>query len=163
MNERQQAAFLWQWTQRRKHGALRVVSFGAAIGAAAGLLFAILMLWGMTYDGASFRLNEEEMAPFLLWLGRLLGPTAFLFVVSIPPFALLGAFLAYRVWGLVEGRYHALLDAGARVPDEPPTFSLKDRAPGLIVIAVFVLIALGLFYGLWWEVTTAGSDVSASA
>ncbi len=130
-----------------------VLLFGLGIGAAGGLLFAALALWAMTYGGRSFSLNEDEMAPFLLWLGRQLGPTAFLFVVSIPPFALLGAFLADRVWGMVESRYHALIEAGARVPNEKPAYTLKERAPGLIVLGLFILLALGLLYGIWWEVT----------
>lgn len=153
MNEREQAAFLWQWTQRRKHGRLRVLLLGLGVGAAGGLAFALLMLWAMTYDGGSFSLNQDEMAPFFLWLGRLLGPTAFLFVVSIPPFALLGAFLADRVWGLIESRYHALLDAGARIPSEKPRFTFRERAPALVVLGLFALLALGMLFGLWWEVT----------
>ncbi len=153
VNEGQHAAFLWQWSRRRSLGRRGVLLLGLGIGAAAGLLFATLMLWAMTYGGRSFSLNEDEMAPFLLWLGRLLGPTAFLFVVSIPPFALLGAFLADRVWGMVEHRYHALLAAGARVPAEKPAYPLKERMPGLIVLGLFVLLALGLLYGIWWEVT----------
>lgn len=126
---------------------------GLGIGAAAGLLFAALMLWAMTYDGGSFSLNEDEMAPFLIWLGRLLGPTAFLFAISIPPFALLGAFLADRVWGVVESRYNALIEAGVRVPNEKPAYTLRERAPGLIVLGIFILLALGMIYGIWWEVT----------
>lgn len=124
---------------------------GLGIGACGGLLFAVLMYWAMTMNGGSFRLNEDEMAPFLLWLGRLLGPTAFLFVVSIPPFALLGAFLVNRVWDMTDARYVAMIDAGARVPDEKPSFTLKERMPAMIVLALFALLALGLLYGLWWE------------
>ncbi|HYD72719.1 MAG TPA: hypothetical protein VEF55_06245 [Candidatus Binatia bacterium] len=151
MSGRQEQTFLWDWTRRRRHGRLAVLMFGLAIGAAGGLLFAILMLWGMTMNGASFGLNEDEMSPFMLWLGRLLGPTGFLFAVSIPAFAGLGAFLSFRVWDMIEYRYHSLLDAGVRVPDRRPSLTFKERMPAIIVLAVFGLIVLGMLYGLWWE------------
>lgn len=153
MNERQRDLFLWQWSRRRNRGRVGGLLLGLGIGAAGGLLFAILMYWAMTFNGRTFGLNEDEMAPFFLWLGRRLGPAVFLFVVSIPPFALLGAFLAHRAWGMLEDRYHALLNAGARTPDEKPTLTLKERAPHLVVLALIGLLVLGGFFGLWWEVT----------
>jgi hypothetical protein len=148
---RRDEAFLWEWTQRRRYGRLGVLMLGLAIGAIGGLVFAILMLWGMTMNGASFSLNEDEMWPFMLWLGRLLGPTGFLFAVSIPAFAGLGAILSFRVWDMVEHRYHSLLNTGARVPDERPLLTLRERIPTIIVLAIFGLLALGMLYGLWWE------------
>ena len=151
MTERREEAFLWEWTRRRRYGRLCVLMFGLGIGAAGGLVFAVLMLWGMTMNGASFGLNEDEMSPFMLWLGRLLGPTGFLFAISIPAFAGLGAFLSFRVWGMIEYRYHSLLDAGARVPDERPLLTLKERMPAIVVLVFFGLLALGMLYGLWWE------------
>lgn len=142
---------MWKWTRRRRHGRLGVLLLGLAIGAAGGLAFAILMLWGMTMNGASFSLNEDEMSPLLLWLGRLLGPTGFLFAVSIPAFAGLGAILSFRAWDIIEHRYHTLLNTGARVPEERPLLTLKERMPTLIVLAIFGLLVLGALYGLWWE------------
>jgi hypothetical protein len=32
-----------------------------------------------------------------------------------------------------------------------PVYTLKDRAPGLIVVGVAVLVLIGLLYGLWRE------------
>jgi hypothetical protein len=151
VSEGRDEAFLWEWTQRRRYGRLGVLMLGLAIGAIGGLVFALLMLWGMTMNGASFRLNEDEMSPFMLWLGRLLGPTGFLFAVSIPAFAGLGALLSFRVWDMVEYRYRSLLDAGARVPDRRPQLTLKQRIPAIIVLVFFGLLALGMLYGLWWE------------
>ena len=151
MSERQEQAFLWEWTRRRRFGRVGVLLFGLAIGAAGGLAFAILMFWGMTMNGASFRLNEDEMSPLMLWLGRLLGPTGFLFAVSIPAFAGLGAILSFRAWDMIEHRYHSLLNAGVRVPDERPLLTLKERRPTIIVLVIFGLLVLGMLYGLWWE------------
>ncbi len=153
MNGRPEEAFLWDWTRRRRYGRLGILMFGLAIGAVGGLVFALLMLWGMTMNGASFSLNEDEMSPFMLWLGRLLGPTGFLFALSIPAFAGIGAFLSFRVWDMIEHRYHSLLDAGARVPDERPVLTLKERMPAIIVLAVLVLLVVGMLYGLWWELS----------
>jgi hypothetical protein len=120
MNERQQAMFLWSWSQRRGLGRARVALIGAGVGALAGLAFAIIMLAAMTADGGA-SLNEDAMAPWMFALAKSLGPAVFLFVVSVPPFAALGAFLADRVWALQERQYQDLLAAGARVPDEPPS------------------------------------------
>jgi ABC-type Fe3+-siderophore transport system permease subunit len=120
MNERQQAVFLWNWSRKRQHGRSRVALIGLAVGAAAGLSFAIIMFVAMTMNGAKFSVAEDELAPILLWLSRSLGPTGFLFAVSIPPFALLGAFLADRVWGFSENMYQGLLDDGASVPSADP-------------------------------------------
>ena len=52
---------------------------------------------------------------------------------------------------MVEYRYHALLNAGARVPDQRPQLTLKERLPTIIVLAIFGLPVLGMLYGLWWE------------
>ncbi|HET9230039.1 MAG TPA: hypothetical protein VFO00_02045 [Vitreimonas sp.] len=153
MSGRRDEVFLWDWTRRRRYGRLGVLLLGLAIGAAGGLAFAILMFWGMTMNGGSFSLNEDEMSPFMLWLGRLLGPTGFLFAVSIPAFAGLGALLSFRAWDMIEHRYHTLLNAGLRVPDERPVLTLKERAPTIIVLAIFGLIVLGMLYGLWWELS----------
>lgn len=134
-------------------GPLGQLLVGLAFGAIAGLAFASLMLWAMTMNGATFSLNEDEMGPFLRWLGRLLGPTGFLFAISIPAFALLGAFLANRVWGMMEGQYHAILDTGARVPDAKPKLRWKDRAPTWIVLGFFVCLCAFLLVMIWWEVS----------
>jgi hypothetical protein len=119
MNERQQAVFLWSWSRRRALGRARAALIGAGVGALAGLAFAIVMLTAMTASGGA-SLNEDAMPPWMFALGKALGPAVFLFIVSVPPFAAMGAFLADRVWALQERQYHTLLAAGARVPDERP-------------------------------------------
>jgi hypothetical protein len=155
MKEHEQAAFLWQWTERRRIGKRGALLFGLGIGALGGLLFAVLMLYAMTANGGTFEVSDD-VAPFFRWLADLLGPTGFLFVVAIPPFALLGAFLANRVWGMLDSRYVALIDAGVRIPDTKPRWSLKDRAPALAVLGGFILLALWLLGMLFWEIERSG-------
>lgn len=152
MNERQQAAFLWQWSRRRRLGLPRLLIIGAGIGALGGLAFAVLMYVAMTANGGSFSLNEDEIGGLLLPVAQALGPTGFLFAISIPMFAGLGLFLAFTVGRRVEGTYQSLLDGGAQVPETKPPFSWKDRAPGLAVIAGFILLLVWMLVMLWWEI-----------
>ena len=43
---------MWEWTQRRPQSRTSILLRGAIIGALGGLLFATLMLYGMTRDGS---------------------------------------------------------------------------------------------------------------
>ncbi len=131
---------------------MHTLLFGAVVGAMSGLMFAILMLYAMTLNGGSFRVDEEAAGPFLSIFARALGPTGFLFFVSIPPFTALGAWLGYRVWGLMEDRYQALLQAGARIPLEKPVRSAKERFADRAVLGGFLLLSLFLFAMLVWEI-----------
>lgn len=137
--------FLYEWGKRREGGLGKVLLLGAGIGALGGLFFAMLF-WAAS---PNLSLNEEELAPFLLLYARAVGP--FLFSLALPAFAGLGAFLAFTAWRTMEARYHALIDSGARPATEKPVYTLKDRAGGLIVIGVAILVLIGLLYGVWWE------------
>jgi len=152
MNERQQNAFLWSWNQRRKRGQGHSILFGAGIGAIGGLLFALLMLYAMTANGGGFRVDEEEAGPILGAIARLLGPTGFLFFLSIPAFAGLGALLSSRVWGMMEHRYHNLINAGFQLPTTPVKLTLKEQRGGLIVLGALVLLALFVLVMVIWEI-----------
>jgi hypothetical protein len=148
MKPSDEANFLYEWTRKRAGGLGKVVLLGVGAGAAAGLFFAILMA-AATPD---MRLNEDEMAPFVLVIARAMGPLPFLFLISIGAFAGLGAFLAYGVWRRMEGQYHALISAGHRPPARKPVFTLKQRLPGLIVVGFFVLLCIWLIGMMLWEI-----------
>ncbi|MBC7769617.1 MAG: hypothetical protein H7124_12620 [Phycisphaerales bacterium] len=152
MNERQQAMFLWDWSRKRRHGRAGIALLGAGIGAIGGLAFAAIMLYALTLDGATFSVNEDEMGGFFVLIARALGPTGFLFALSIPAFAALAAFVADRIWGVQEGVYHALLSQGARVPAAKPPTTWKDHAPRLTLLCGFGLLVIWVLYMAWWEI-----------
>jgi|GEM_PF-2150757 len=144
MSEREQDFFLWNWTRRRSRGLSRTLLIGAGVGAIGGLVFALLMLYGMTASGGSFYVDEEEAGPILGAIARALGPTGFLFFLSIPAFAGLGAFLSHFVWGRMERRYHFLIEHGARMPADRPVMTRKERTVKWAVIGGFALLCLFL-------------------
>lgn len=153
MNERQQAHFLWDWSKKRQGGPIRFMLYAAGIGAVGGIAFASIMLWAMTLNGASFSINEDEMGGFLVLIARALGPTGFLFFLSVPAFALLGVFLSHGLWGMQEGMYQSLMQSGAVPPASKPQLHWKDNAGKWAVVGVFVLLAIWLLYMLHWEIT----------
>lgn len=143
---------MWEWSQRRTQSRARILWRGAIIGALGGLLFAALMLYGMTRGGATFGINEDATGPVLGAIANAIGPTGFLFFVSVPAFASLGAWLAGRVWVMMERRYQLLLQAGERLPLEAPFLSAKDRIAKWVIIGGFALLCLFLFGMLIWEI-----------
>lgn len=149
MNPRRQAIFLWEWSRRRALGRGKVVLLGAGIGALGGIGFGALLLAATA--GSELRLNEDEIAPFVLPFARALGPAGFLFALAAPAFAFLGALGADRLWAMQEFQYRAFIEAGARVPETAPEITWADRAPKWIVVAVALLVVAGLLFGLWWE------------
>jgi len=143
---------MWEWSQRRTQSRARILWRGAIIGVLGGMLFAALMLYGMTRGGATFGVSQDATGPVLGAIANALGPTGFLFFVSVPAFAGLGAWLAGRVWVMMERRYQLLLQAGERVPLEAPFISAKDRAVKWTIIGGFALLCLSLFAMLIWEI-----------
>jgi hypothetical protein len=134
--------FLWQWSRRRRVGLATVALRGALIGAAGGLLFALILGAGFDSGGA------RDTAWFLQSLrdfGVLLG-------LSIPSFAWIGYSGATRVFEGHEQIFQALLRQGAVVPEQPPVLRLADRGPAIAValtaigIAVFIVV-LFVMYG----------------
>lgn len=147
MTPRQAQNFLYEWERRREAGMGRVLLLGAGIGALGGLIFAALF-WGLS---PNLSLNEAELPPFLLLFARWVGPVPFVFTLALPAFAGLGAYLALVAWRKLEAQANALREQGHRPAERKPTYSLKDRAPGLIVVGVGVLMIAGLLFGVWWE------------
>ena len=141
-----------EWTRRRTQSRASVLWRGAIIGALGGVLFATLMLYGMTRGGATFEINEDATGPILGGIASMLGPTGFLFFLSVPAFTGLGAWLSGRVWQMMEERYQLLLQAGERVPLDDPPPSAQDRITKWAIIAGFALLCLWLFGMLIWEI-----------
>ncbi len=123
--------FLWQWSQRRKRGQGTVALLGAVIGAFGGLLFALIMFAGIGDGG------NQSTASVLAMLGK----GGALLVASVPAFAWIGFSGANRVFIANEAMYQAMLDGGARVPDQAPVLQASDRGPMIAVIITVVVIA----------------------
>lgn len=156
VNDRHDGIFLWDWARKRRRGFGAVLLIGAGVGAAGGVVFALLMLYGMTANGGAFGINEDATGPILGAIGRALGPAGFLFFLSIPAFAGLGAFIASVVWRRMEFRYHYLLEHGARVPPERPVMTAQDRMAKWAVLGGFALLCLFLFGMVIWEINRGG-------
>lgn len=143
---------MWGWTRKRTQSRAKVLWRGAIIGAVGGLLFATLLLYAMTRGGASFGVSEDATGPILGAIANVLGPTGFLFFLSVPAFAGLGAWLAGRVWEMMERRYQLLLQAGERVPLDEPILSANDRLAKWAIIAGFALLCLFMLGVLIWQI-----------
>ncbi len=129
MNERQRDLFLWQWSRRRTPGATVIALRGALIGAAGGIVFALVLSSG-------FRADNGSVASVL----ALFQQGAAVLVLSVPAFAWIGYLGASRVFAANEAMYQAMLGAGARVPAEKPQLRAGDRGPAIAVAITMVLI-----------------------
>lgn len=129
MNERQRDLFLWQWSRRRTPGAAVIALRGALIGAAGGVVFALMLSSG-------FRADNGSVAAVLASLQQ--GAAAL--VLSVPAFSWIGYVGASRVFAANEAMYQAMLGAGARVPTEKPQLRSGDRGPAIAVAITMVLI-----------------------
>ena len=130
MNERQRDMFLWQWSQRRRRGHSTVALRGAALGAAGGLAFALIL--GANFGGS----GPRDTA----WLLQSMGQWAKLLVLSVPAFASIGYLGASRVFRSYEAMYQAILQTGARVPAQAPVLTLGDRGPAIAVGVAMAVI-----------------------
>jgi len=149
MNTREEDLFLWGWARRRREGRRASIVRGLSVGAIGGLAFAALMLFAMTQDGASFRVTDEGVVGAI---ASVLGPTIFLFAISIVMFGGLGVFVTFVIWRRMEWRYHALLDAGRHVPADQPVLTAAEKRTTRIFIGGFVLLALVLLGLVFWEI-----------
>lgn len=143
---------MWEWSRKRTQNRVVLLWRGAIIGAIGGALFASLMLYAMTRGGRTFGISEDSTGPILGAIAAALGPTGFLFFLSVPAFTGLGAWLSGRVWQMMERRYQLLLQAGERVPLEEPFLSANDRLAKWAIIGGLALLCLGLFGMLIWEI-----------
>lgn len=116
MNERQRDLFLWVWSRRRTPGRLGMALRGAAIGAAGGVLFSLIM--------------APPAGDFLRML-----------LMAIPAFGFIGLVGADRVFVSQERTYQSMLDAGAHVPPQKPAMQMADRGPAIAVGIAAAIIA----------------------
>ena len=137
MNERQRDLFLWQWSRRRTPGAAAIAVRGALIGAAGGVVFALMLSSGLRADNGS-------VASVLAVLQQ----GAAVLVLSVPAFAWIGHVGASRVFAANESMYQAMLRSGASLPEHAPQLQAGDRGPA-IAVAVAVLMIVAFIVVLW--------------
>jgi hypothetical protein len=143
VNERQRDLFLYQWSRRRAPGATRVALRGAVIGAIGGLVFAAILLQdGAHTPGVHASDTAGQIGSALTLLG-----------LSVPAFASIGWIGARRVWAANETMFRAMVDSGARIPDEKPALRLADRGP-LLAVAITVAVIAGFIAYLIWAANT---------
>lgn len=137
MNERQRDLFLWQWSRRRAPGHAAIALRGALVGAAGGVVFALVLTAGLRPDNGS-------VASLLAVLKQ--GAVAL--TMSIPAFASIGYLGARRVFVANEAMYQAMLRSGARLPEAKPQLRAGDRGPA-IAVAVAMLLIVGFIVSLF--------------
>lgn len=144
MNDRQRDQFLWLWSRRRQPGRAAIARRGALVGAAGGVLFALVMLGLVIADaGPSRGLGS---------LVDLLGNAVKLLVLSVPSFAGIGYLGVLRVYNHHELMFEQILASGAKVPEQAPVLRTSDRWPLMVVWAAVALIVgciIWLFIELW--------------
>jgi len=144
VNERQRDLFMWIWSRRRQIGQAQAGLRGLLIGVIGGLLFTFIMLGEIGTDRGTYT-GISALLPLIQRGGTLL-------VLSVGAFGFIGFMGAYRVFAAQEAQYQALLQAGARVPDQKPEMQLADRGPALavgIAVAVIAAFIVTLFVMYW--------------
>lgn len=144
MNERQRDLFMWIWSRRRQIGQAQAGLRGLIIGVLGGLLFTFIMMGEIGVDRGTYT-GVSAILPLIQRGGMLL-------VLSVGAFAFIGFMGANRVFLAQEAQYQALLQAGARVPDQKPEMQLSDRGPALtvgIAVAVIAAFIVALFVMYW--------------
>ena len=144
MNERQRDLFMWIWSRRRQIGQAQAGLRGLLIGVVGGLLFTFIMLSEIGTDRGTYT-GVSALLPLIQRGGTLL-------VLSVGAFGFIGFMGANRVFAAQEAQYQALLQAGARVPDQKPEMQLADRGPALavgIAVAVIAAFIVTLFVMFW--------------
>lgn len=140
MNERQRDLFLYVWSKRRAPGQAAVALRGALIGAAGGLVFALIMANGMDFGGKGGGL--AAILPMLSQGGMLLA-------LSVAAFGFIGFVGANRVFASQEAMYQAILATGARPPAQKPVMQAGDRWPAVAVgVTVVVIIGFILYVAM---------------
>lgn len=137
MNERQRDLFLWQWSRRRAPGRTAIALRGGLIGAAGGVVFALVLT-------GSLRADNGSVASVLAVLKQ----GAVVLLISMPAFAWIGYLGARRVFVANEAMYQAILRSGARVPEARPQLLASDRGPA-IAVAVAMLVIVGFIITLF--------------
>lgn len=140
MNERQRDLFLWVWSKRRTAGQTAIGLRGAIIGALGGVLFTLMLIGDIGADRGSYT-GLSALLPLLERGGKLL-------FLSVGAFSAIGFFGANRVYAAQEAQYQAILQTGARVPDQKPVMQPGDRGPA-IAVAIAVAVIVGFIAFVW--------------
>lgn len=140
MNERQRDLFLWVWSKRRTPGQAAIGLRGAIIGALGGVLFTLMLIGDIGADRGAYT-GISAILPLIERGGMLL-------LLSVGAFAAIGFFGANRVFAAQEAQYQAILQTGARVPDQKPVMQPGDRGPA-IAVAIAVAVIVGFIAFVW--------------
>lgn len=140
MNERQRDLFLWVWSRRRTPGQAAIGLRGAIIGALGGVLFTLMLIGDIGADRGNYT-GISALLPLLQRGGMLL-------LLSVGAFGAIGFFGANRVFAAQEAQYRAILQTGARVPDQKPVMQPGDRGPA-IAVAIAVAVIVGFIAFVW--------------
>lgn len=140
MNERQRDLFLWVWSKRRTPGQAAIGLRGAVIGALGGVLFTLMLIGDIGADRGSYT-GISALLPLIERGGMLL-------LMSVGAFGAIGFFGANRVYAAQEAQYQAILQTGARVPDQKPVMQPGDRGPA-IAVAIAVAVIVGFIAFVW--------------
>ena len=146
MSPAQRDTFMWEWGKRRARGRLHFLLLAAAIGAAGGVLFVVLM-FGMS--GGNLRYSGMEEQPAYTIAGQLqpLISAIIMLGMAVPAFGFLGALGAWRIWNGQEFQYQKLLEHGAVPPTQKPApLQGADRAPQIAVFIAVGVIALFILF-----------------
>jgi len=146
VTEGQRDLFLYQWSRRRAPGKVRICLRGALIGGLGGLVFALVMANGSHTPGVPAYDIAGQIRTLLRTLLQLVA-------LSVPAFAGIGFANARRVWVSHEAMYQSMLQAGARVPEQKPVLTVRERGPMIAVVVTVVVIA-GLIGALFWAANT---------
>ena len=131
MNPNRRDMFLWQWSRRRRIGSTGAAVRGALIGAAGGLVFALVL--GLDMDSSGPR--------GFPWLLERIGQLALLGAVAVPAFAAPACFFAWRIFRTNESIYQGVVQGGAAVPMQaPPPLAWSERGPAIAVAVAMLLI-----------------------
>ena len=144
MTPNQRDVFLYSWSRRRQRGRRGNAMLCAGIGAAGGVLFAVLLagdLGGQLTPGTQASPSTRSIAT---WLGSLFT----LFVLSVPTFAVIAGVLGDRLFRFNEAMYQGLLAQGATAPPSKPTLKASERGPQ-IAVAIAMAIIAGFIIVVW--------------
>jgi len=133
MNPRQRDLFLWVWSRRRKPGRAAIALRGLLIGALGGVLFTLIMSPGAPSGTPAYDAAGQ--------LFGALGEYWRMLLLAAPAFGFIGWIGADRVFVQQERMYQAMLEAGAKVPEQKPVMQMSDRGPAIAVGVAVVIIA----------------------
>ncbi len=144
MNERQRDLFLWAWSRRRKPGQAAIALRGAVIGAMGGLLFTLMMSPGAPSGVHAYDVGGQLFGALSEHLRML--------ALAVPAFGAIGWFGANRLFASQEAMYQAMLQSGARAPEQKPRMEMADRWPAVAVgvaaaiIATFIIVLFAMYW-----------------